>query len=83
MKIGKRNINKNSPAFIVAELSANLIYWTNRTRQFQNDSKVIFSEISIPIILPRNLVQDIDTPEDWQQVELIFEAYNKTLKYGT
>ena len=62
---------------------AGQFYWTNRTRQIQNDSKVIFSEISIPIILPRNLVQDIDTPEDWQQAELIFEAYNKTLKHGT
>jgi pseudaminic acid cytidylyltransferase len=62
---------------------AGQFYWTNRTRQFQNDSKVIFSEISKPIILPRNLVQDIDTPEDWQQAELIFEAYNKTLKYGS
>ena len=62
---------------------AGQFYWTNRTRQIQNDSKVIFSEISIPIILPRHLVQDIDTPEDWQQAELIFEAYNKTLKHGT
>tara|TARA_B100000787_G_scaffold169711_1_gene161897 strand:- start:1033 stop:1746 length:714 start_codon:yes stop_codon:yes gene_type:complete len=60
---------------------AGQFYWTNRIRQTQNDTKVVFSEISIPIILPRHLVQDIDTPEDWQQAELMFEVYNKTLKH--
>ena len=62
---------------------AGQFYWTNRIRQTQNDTKVVFSEISIPIILPRHLVQDIDTLEDWQQAELMFEAYNKTIKHGT
>jgi len=62
---------------------AGQFYWTNRTRQIQNDIKVVFSEISIPIILPRHLVQDIDTPEDWQRAELMFEAYNKQLKQRT
>lgn len=32
----------------------------------------IFSERSAPIILPRNRVQDIDTPEDWARAELMF-----------
>ncbi len=49
--------------------------WTNRNRQFQNENKVVFSEISIPIIIPRNLVQDIDTYEDWQQAEFLFAAH--------
>jgi pseudaminic acid cytidylyltransferase len=60
---------------------AGQFYWTNRIRQIQNDTKIVFSEISIPIILPRHLVQDIDTPEDWQHAELLFEVYNKTLKH--
>ncbi|NMH59658.1 pseudaminic acid cytidylyltransferase [Alteromonas ponticola] len=34
-----------------------------------------FAHHSIPVILPRYLVQDIDTPEDWQRAELMYNAY--------
>lgn len=34
----------------------------------------LFSETSIPIILPRHRVQDIDTLEDWFRAELLFRA---------
>jgi N-acylneuraminate cytidylyltransferase len=34
----------------------------------------IFSSGSIPIVLPRYLVQDIDTIEDWKYAELMFKA---------
>ena len=61
---------------------AGQFYWTNRFRQIENDTKMVFSQISIPIILPRHLIQDIDTHEDWQYAELMFEAYNKKLKLG-
>ena len=60
---------------------AGQFYWTHRARQIQSDTKIVFSEISIPIVLPKYCVQDIDTHEDWQRAELIFEAYNKTLKH--
>ena len=33
-----------------------------------------FSEASMPLILPRHQVQDIDTLEDWQRAELMFKA---------
>lgn len=36
--------------------------------------KPIFSPDSVPFILPRARVQDIDTPEDWQRAELMFDA---------
>ncbi len=36
----------------------------------------MFGKDSIPIILPRYLVQDIDTLEDWEMAEVTF----KTLK---
>lgn len=36
--------------------------------------KPIFSSNAVPIILPRHLVQDIDTPEDWVRAELMFEV---------
>jgi pseudaminic acid cytidylyltransferase len=32
-------------------------------------------EHCIPIVLPRHLVQDSDTPEDWLRVELMYQAY--------
>lgn len=38
----------------------------------------MFAEHSIPIILPRYRVQDIDTPEDWKKAELMYEAYMKS-----
>jgi pseudaminic acid cytidylyltransferase len=38
-------------------------------------SKPIFSERSIPWVLPRNRVQDIDTIEDWIQAENIYMSH--------
>ena len=35
----------------------------------------MFSPASIPIELPRYLVQDIDTEEDWRRAELMYRAY--------
>jgi N-acylneuraminate cytidylyltransferase len=39
--------------------------------------KMVFSEDSVPIKLPRHRVQDIDTPEDWSRAELMFQALIK------
>jgi len=36
--------------------------------------KPIFSENSKAIIIPRQLVQDIDTVEDWEQAEVMYEV---------
>jgi N-acylneuraminate cytidylyltransferase len=36
--------------------------------------KVIFGSESVPVILPRHRVQDIDTPEDWLRAEWLFKA---------
>ncbi|MGB5855923.1 MAG: pseudaminic acid cytidylyltransferase [Oceanisphaera sp.] len=36
--------------------------------------KVIFGPDSMPVILPRHQVQDIDTPEDWQRAEWLFKV---------
>ena len=47
-------------------------YW-GRPEAFINDD-VMFSDISIPIILPRYLVQDIDVPEDWLRAEYMYKA---------
>ena len=50
---------------------AGQFYW-GRPQAFLND-KIMFSKSSIPIILPRYLVQDIDTIEDWQRAELMYK----------
>lgn len=56
---------------------AGQFYWANREKEKQNKNKVLFSEISIPVILPRYLVQDIDTLEDWKRAEFMYEAIKK------
>lgn len=35
---------------------------------------VLYSPQSLPVILPRYLVQDIDTPEDWKRAEYLYAA---------
>ena len=34
----------------------------------------LFSSASVPVILPRHRVQDIDTLEDWERAELLYRA---------
>lgn len=57
---------------------AGQFYWTARSRQKNSTNKVVFSSISIPIILPRYLVQDIDTLEDWKRAEYMYEALKQS-----
>lgn len=51
-------------------------YW-GTARAFLEDM-ALFSPQSIGIVLPRFLVQDIDTPEDWEQAEFMYQAINRT-----
>ncbi|MCK5294512.1 MAG: pseudaminic acid cytidylyltransferase, partial [Arcobacteraceae bacterium] len=57
---------------------AGQFYWENRKLSQENENKVVFSSISIPIILPRYLVQDIDTLEDWKRVEFMYQALKQS-----
>lgn len=41
---------------------------------------IAFGKSSIPIILPRHLVQDIDTLEDWKRAELMYEILQRENK---
>ena len=36
--------------------------------------KSMYAQNSIPYLLPRHRVQDIDTEEDWIRAELMFEV---------
>lgn len=40
----------------------------------KNSDALLFGKDSIPVILPRYLVQDIDDEEDWLQAELLYRA---------
>lgn len=51
---------------------AGQFYWGTVTAWLE--ARPIFSNGSVPIILPRHRVQDIDTPEDWLRAEWLFKA---------
>lgn len=51
---------------------AGQFYWGRADAWLQG--KMIFSPESLPVLLPRHRVQDIDTPEDWTRAEWLFRA---------
>lgn len=51
---------------------AGQFYWGRANAWLQG--RMIFSPNSMPVILPRYRVQDIDTPEDWLRAEWLFKA---------
>lgn len=53
---------------------AGQFYW-GRAEAFEK-GKPIFSERSMPVMLPRHRVMDIDTPEDWVHAELMHRAHS-------
>jgi N-acylneuraminate cytidylyltransferase len=59
---------------------AGQFYW-GKAQAFK-DELPIFSEVSIPCILPRYLVQDIDTIEDWIRAEIMYKVLQETDKFS-
>jgi len=57
---------------------AGQFYWTKVSKK---SDEIMFGKDSIPIILPRYLVQDIDTLEDWERVEVMYQVLNQD-KFG-
>lgn len=51
---------------------AGQFYW-GRTEAWLS-GRPIFSAGSVPVILPRHRVQDIDTPQDWERAERMFRV---------
>ncbi|WLG92017.1 pseudaminic acid cytidylyltransferase [Pseudomonas cucumis] len=51
---------------------AGQFYWGRSEAWLRGD--VLFSPASLPVILPRHLVQDIDTLEDWTRAEYLYAA---------
>jgi len=70
--IWPENIFKRSQDLEEAYHDAGQFYWgTNKA--FCNN-EVIFSPSSVAVLLPRHLVQDIDTLEDWNRAELMYQS---------
>jgi pseudaminic acid cytidylyltransferase len=55
---------------------AGQFYWGSSQAFLQSD--ILFSEASVPVILPRYLVHDIDTLEDWRRAEIAFEVLRRS-----
>ncbi len=68
------NFTKRSQDLEEAYQDAGQFYWENLNNS-SND--IPFGKDSIPIILPRYLVQDIDTLEDWIRAEYMYEVIIK------
>jgi pseudaminic acid cytidylyltransferase len=66
------NIAVRSQDLEPAYHDAGQFYWGTAEAFLQN--KIMYSPASAPVILPRYLVQDIDTEEDWHQAELMFKV---------
>ena len=70
--IWPENIFRRSQDLEEAFHDAGQFYW-GAVDAYLTDA-VVFSPASIPIVLPRHLVQDIDTFEDWRRAELMFRV---------
>ncbi|KAF1070180.1 MAG: CMP-N,N'-diacetyllegionaminic acid synthase [Pseudomonas citronellolis] len=55
---------------------AGQFYWGRREAFLSNVSA--FNARSLPYVLPRHRVQDIDTHEDWQRAELMFRLLHQS-----
>lgn len=54
---------------------AGQFYWSKLAVK---SNEIMFGKDSIPIVIPRYLVQDIDTLEDWKRAEYMYEAIKKS-----
>ena len=53
---------------------AGQFYWGKASAWLEN--KPIFSNDAVPVLIPRQRVQDIDTPDDWERAQLMFSLLN-------
>lgn len=71
------NFKKRSQDLEEAYQDAGQFYWKNLHNK---STDVMFGKDSIPIVLPRFLVQDIDTLEDWERAEVLYEVLKRQKK---
>ena len=66
------NFNTRSQDLEEAYHDAGQFYWGHAKAWLEE--RIIFGPASLPVLLPRHRVQDIDTLEDWMRAELMFRA---------
>ncbi|NCD13173.1 MAG: pseudaminic acid cytidylyltransferase [Epsilonproteobacteria bacterium] len=59
---------------------AGQFYWGTTSAWLEE--KTIFAPHSSALLLPRHLVQDIDTPEDWTRAELMYKVLHENTHQG-
>lgn len=57
---------------------AGQFYWGTATAWLNNE--ILFGEASAPVVLPRHLVHDLDTIEDWEEAEIFWEFFKQRQK---
>jgi len=73
-------LNTRSQDLPVVYHDAGQFYWA-KAEAYLNDEVNFFSPLSIPIVLPKYLVQDIDDEDDWQRAELMYQAIMGSSNY--
>ena len=68
------HFNKRSQDLEVAYQDAGQFYFSKLN---EKPNECMFSFESIPIVIPRYLVQDIDTLEDWVRAEVMYEVIKR------
>lgn len=72
----QEHLNTRSQDLEEAYHDAGQFYWGKRAAFLER--KPIFSNASFAIVLPRTMVQDIDTMEDWSNAESMYEVLIKS-----
>ncbi len=73
------NFSSRSQDLEEAYHDAGQFYWAS-TKRWSSSKNLING--SIPLIMPRWRVQDIDNEEDWHRAELMHQLVMKELGYG-
>ena len=69
------HLNTRSQDLEEAYHDAGQFYWGTK-KAFRSDATIL-SGVVIPYVLPRHLVQDIDTLEDWKRAEIMHKVMQK------
>lgn len=64
--------NVRSQDLPAAYQDAAQFYWGRSEAWLRGDA--VYSDLSLPVVLPRHLVQDIDEPQDWLRAEYLYAA---------
>lgn len=70
-----KNYKARSQDLEVGYQDAGQFYWGSA--ETYNSEKIFFSPDSMAFVLPRHMVQDIDTLEDWRRAELMYDVLKK------